>query len=118
MCSNLDLVSSRYYGFWYRNDIADVGNIRYLTYRNNLILEMAMAGKLVASMTESSKVTLPMNPISRLLDLIRVVGNHSDLDDQGTASHQGALDGRVHVGVGVRGSLEKKRRLEDVQPEF
>lgn len=33
-----------YYGFWYRNDIADVGDIRYLTYRNNLILELTLAG--------------------------------------------------------------------------
>ena len=36
----------RYYGFWYGDDTyADVGNIRYLTYRNNMILEITMAGK-------------------------------------------------------------------------
>ena len=34
----------QYYGFWYRNDIADVGNIRYYAYRNNLIMELCMAG--------------------------------------------------------------------------
>jgi len=34
-----------YYGFWYGDDTyADVGNIRYLTYRNNMILEITMAG--------------------------------------------------------------------------
>ena len=37
-----------YYGFYYRNDIADVGDIRYLTYRNNLILEMALAGSWIS----------------------------------------------------------------------
>jgi hypothetical protein len=40
----------QYYGFWYQNDIADVGNIRFFAYRNNMILELCMAGKLLCTL--------------------------------------------------------------------
>ncbi len=33
-----------YYGFWYGDDVADVGNIHYLAYRDNLILELCLSG--------------------------------------------------------------------------
>ena len=32
------------YIFSYDNDLADVGNIRFFAYRNNMILELCMAG--------------------------------------------------------------------------
>ena len=38
------LFTFRYYGFWFKHDVSDVGDIRYYTYRNNMILEMSMAG--------------------------------------------------------------------------
>lgn len=47
--SNLNLpffTLFRYYGFWYKHDVSDVGDIRYYTYRNNMILEMSMAGEI------------------------------------------------------------------------
>merc|ERR1711899_281274 len=38
-----------YYGFWYGDDgYADVGDIRYLTYRNNMILEITLAGSWIS----------------------------------------------------------------------
>ena len=33
------------YIFSYDNDLADVGNIRFFAYRNNMILELCMAGE-------------------------------------------------------------------------
>ena len=38
----------RYYGSYFRNNVADVGDIRYLTHRNNTILEMALAGSWIS----------------------------------------------------------------------
>ena len=46
--SYISKIFFRYYGFWYGTDgYADVGDIRYLTYRNNMILEITLAGNLV-----------------------------------------------------------------------
>ncbi len=43
--NNLPIKNS-YYGFWYGDDVADVGNIHYFAYRDNLILELSLSGKL------------------------------------------------------------------------
>ena len=37
-----------YFGIYQRDDIADVGDIRFLTYRDNTVLEMAMAGSWIS----------------------------------------------------------------------
>ena len=35
----------RFYGYWYGDDVADVGNIRFFAYRDNLVLELSLAGE-------------------------------------------------------------------------
>ena len=52
----------RYYGFWFKHDVSDVGDIRYYTYRNNMILEMSMAGWSLVSFTNKNCVWYSQYP--------------------------------------------------------
>lgn len=38
--------SCSYYGYWYGDDVADVGNIHFYAFRDNLVLELALAGEI------------------------------------------------------------------------
>ena len=64
-----------YFGVWYQES-RDVGNIHYLSYRDNMILELGMAGNMrnLALFTDIPPVTFLH---CRLLDIFRHLACHA-----------------------------------------
>ena len=60
----------RYHSFYGQNQIADIGNIRYYTYRDNLVLELSLAGSWItfALMTIIFILLLTLKKLTRLTD--------------------------------------------------